>query len=88
MQSPCPDDVLVAIQENDFAYFPWKDQSFTPDNRQGLRIASRCHLLGSAEPFEGADQASSAFDHPAGLQVARDGSPVLQAGHERALQVA
>ncbi len=67
------DDVLLAAQENDFAYFPGKLE-FTP------RIAIDCGIRpvaifwGALNLFGGGRSSQFLLEHPEGFQVGADGS--------------
>ncbi len=74
MQSLGLDDVLVAIQENDFAYFPGKI-NFTPTIARDYGLRPVAIFWGVLNLFGGGRSSQFLLDHPAGLQVARDGSP-------------
>ncbi|MCU0520489.1 MAG: hypothetical protein MUF84_07350 [Anaerolineae bacterium] len=67
------DDVLVAAQENDFTYFTGKID-YTPRiaKDHGLRPISI--FWGALNLFGGGRSSQFLLDHPAGFQVARDGS--------------
>ncbi len=79
MQSLGLDDVLVAIQENDFAYFPGKI-NFTPTIARDYGLRPVAIFWGVLNFFEGADQASSCLIIRQACRWRATVPPVLQAG--------
>jgi len=67
------DDVFVALQENDFAYFDGKIRFIPPLAREyGLRPAAI--FWGALNLFGGGRSSQFLLEHPEGFQVAKDGS--------------
>jgi hypothetical protein len=66
------DDVLVALQENDFIYFPGKLQ-YTPQIAQELGLRPLAIFWGALNLFGGGRSSQFLLENPAGFQVARDG---------------
>jgi len=67
------DDVLVAAQENDFAYFNGKIQ-FTPKIAKDHGIRPVAIFWGALNLFGGGQSSMFLLDHPEGFQVNLDGS--------------
>ncbi len=67
------DEVLVAVQENDFAYFPGKAESTSKIAKEhGMRPVAI--FWGALNLFGGGRSSQFLLEYPEGLQVGRDGA--------------
>ena len=71
------DDVLLAIQENDFAYFTGKIR-FTPRIAKDHGLRPLAVFWGALNLFGGGRSSQFLLDHPEGFQVTLDGAHLPQ----------
>jgi len=67
------DDVLVAMQENDFVHFPGKIR-FTPKIAKDLGVRPIAIFWGALNLFGGGKSSQFLLEYPEGLQVSANGS--------------